>query len=758
VFSCSKCGQPVYIKNAELEDHILRMEVQCLNGHRSVRRMAEHQAEEMIGEIFDKLFVCTECGSFMSQVDTGVDDERAESALLCPIHGIDRREFPAKFLAPISLISADIDTSQSIIDSFRCPDCGQVYVIREIEKRDDILELDVRCPNGHRSARYIYENVEERLLTKVLQRLLHCDRCGLPGTIVELEERRKSIRAHVSCPTHGVSKKDIPKDLVQAVRKAEDEIPEDAVVRAMLNSTRCQIPLAIREIEVDKSGYKFKCACPGQGDVADMVQPVAWNESNSKLITEALLTCNECGLFTQILDVKEKRNEIEFRIVCPVHGVLERKVPKEVFSIVLDKEQSVDRVPSIVRSLTCLACNNPLHLRDVQENHGLIEFDMDDKKGHRTQRFFAPDLDQDALVSIYKNLYQCPECYEQLDLVYLDQQDKKTRVVRLCPLHGKFVLDVPHTHAQALKLAHEEIELDKLTPPEEAPPRDKEKEIEPEIEVTSPRGKKVKVLRGCEIVGGKFDYKVKVQNDSDYVITNVTVSIVAYPEDCMELGGENVKTISRIEVGGFRSPQFTFYPTKDCVQGKVVATVSYIDFRDRLHTLQVEPYLIRSVCDMLKPTEASSKEFDLVLSGLTKTDQEQLLEWNARVLFTKAEKLLPTKNFHIVDTEEHLVSSQFIGTIRGYAKGKYTEKRVAVVMLISGPEMGRHATVKLEALGDDIAMLPTTIDELAETMDSWICLRCGAPLETEEVKQLGKRLPIRCRYCSHTLTMGLYMM
>ena len=80
------------------------------------------------------------------------------------------------------------------------------------------------------------------------------------------------------------------------------------------------------------------------------------------------------------------------------------------------------------------------------------------------------------------------------------------------------------------------------------------------------------------------------------------------------------------------------------------------------------------------------------------------------------------------------------------------------MFLISGPENGRHSSVKVEALSEDIAMLPTTIDELAETMDSWICLRCGAPLDSEEVLELGKRQPIRCRYCSHTLTMGLYLM
>ncbi|MCK4280273.1 MAG: hypothetical protein KAW94_06825, partial [Candidatus Thorarchaeota archaeon] len=311
--------------------------------------------------------------------------------------------------------------------------------------------------------------------------------------------------------------------------------------------------------------------------------------------------------------------------------------------------------------------------------------------------------------------------------------------------------------AEAMKIAYDEIQADKLKPPIEAEEHEEPHILEPLVEMGEAPQADVHVLRGCNIVGGKFDYKVKVKNNSGYVITNVTVNIVAYPKDSMELAGEAVKTMSRIEVGGFRSPQFSFYPTKDCVQGKVVATVSFIDFRDQLHTVQVEPYLIRSVCDLLKPSKKTSEEFDLILKSLTITQQEQTLDWNPQVLFTKAEKILPAKNFHIIDSEETIVGGQFIGTIRGFAQGKYTGKKVAVIFLITGPENGRHSVVKVEALGEDIAMLPTTIDELADTMDSWICLRCGAPLDPEQVEELGTRVPIRCKYCSHSLTIALYL-
>ena len=757
MFTCKRCGDSLYILSAETKDKILTMQVQCLRGHKSVRRLSEHQASEMASEIFKKLYICTDCGSNMTHIEERIQGDSIEALFLCPIHGPQKREFPRFFHAFVELAGAEVDSPRSIIDSFRCPQCGLIYAVNEIDQRRGVLEVETRCANGHKATRYLPSSLDTKLLKNILQRVVHCDRCGLPGHISELERRGNTTRLTTTCPIHGSTKKEILSTQVELLKEAVSEIPEDAVVRSSLTDHDCRHSLAIRSIEASKQGYKLKCVCPGSKNTSDRVLPITWNTPSINRITTAILTCDECGQLTHILDRKKTKTKVEFRIVCPTHGVLSRETPPDVFKLIQAHQAEIDRMPSIVRSLSCEKCNMPLNVRDVEERRGLVEFDVECRNGHRSKRLFVPGLDQETLTGLYKRLYQCPECYELLDLVYIEPRGREDRVVLLCSLHGKIVLDIPPDHAEAMQSAYNELQEDKVTPPVDAPETEPREMLEVES-IQSPTSESgIVVLRGCEIVGGKFDFKVKIKNDSGYVITNVTVSIVAYPQDCMELAGENVKAISRIEVGGFRSPQFTFYPTKDCVQGKVIATVSYIDFLDQLHTLSVEPYLIRSVCDLLTPSKKTTEAFNLVLNELDKTQQEQTLDWNAQVLFTKAEKILPAKNFHIVDTEERIVSGEFIGTIRGYAEGKYTQKKVAIIMLICGPENGRHSTVKVEALGEDIAMLPTTIDELADTMDSWVCLRCGAPLEVEQVEEMGRRLPIRCRYCTSTLTIALYL-
>jgi DNA-directed RNA polymerase subunit RPC12/RpoP len=272
----------------------------------------------------------------------------------------------------------------------------------------------------------------------------------------------------------------------------------------------------------------------------------------------------------------------------------------------------------------------------------------------------------------------------------------------------------------------------------------------------SPYEKTVKVLRGGEIVGGKFEYKVKVKNDTDYVINNVTVNILAFPEDCLGPPERTMKTVKRIGPGEFRSPQFTFMPSKDCVEGKVIATVSYIDHQDRTEMISVEPYVIRSVCDLLTPLESTMENFELILGDMVATSDESTYDWNPEVLFKRIKTLLPAKNFSVLDSSSRIEDGQFIGEIQGLAEGKYTGKRVALRLTISGDVEGNRASVKVEGLGDDEAMLPTTIDELTKGIDSWTCMNCGAALESVEVDEIRAGKSIQCRYCRHTMTIDLY--
>ena len=98
----------------------------------------------------------------------------------------------------------------------------------------------------------------------------------------------------------------------------------------------------------------------------------------------------------------------------------------------------------------------------------------------------------------------------------------------------------------------------------------------------------------------------------------------------------------------------------------------------------------------------------------------------------------------------------FSGAIKGLAEGKYTGKKVAIRINITGNCEGNESSILFEVLGDDVAMVPTTFEEIFKGVDSWTCMNCGGALEIDEVNQVKSGRAIKCRYCEKVLTIDLY--
>ena len=132
------------------------------------------------------------------------------------------------------------------------------------------------------------------------------------------------------------------------------------------------------------------------------------------------------------------------------------------------------------------------------------------------------------------------------------------------------------------------------------------------------------------------------------------------------------------------------------------------------------------------------------------------MTWNPKFLMRKTMVLLPSKNFQIIESQDGVVDGEYKGVIRALAEGKYTGNRVAVRFSIIGDPDGGQSKVIVEGLGDDKAMLPTTIQELTEGIVSWICLNCGAGLEPSEITSIKSGAIVQCQTCGHALSLNLY--
>ncbi len=261
--------------------------------------------------------------------------------------------------------------------------------------------------------------------------------------------------------------------------------------------------------------------------------------------------------------------------------------------------------------------------------------------------------------------------------------------------------------------------------------------------------KVVKALRGGEFIGNRMRFKVKIVNDSQYMITDVRVYLLSFPKEALNLSGEDDCQYSKIEPGGFRSPTFDFIPTQDCVRGDVVAGVSYVDMKGKAHTLSTKPFVIRSVCDLLLPDQVSPEEFEL---KLTAHEHGEIVikvnEWTPEEMFDKALRLVDDSNFFEVSSNFEEADGIVYAKISGYAKGKYTGKSVGVQISVSGPIGRKGASCTIKVSGEDHAMILPAIDDLRERLSAWLCPMCASTLTLENVKDLRAGKVISCPFCS----------
>ena len=218
--------------------------------------------------------------------------------------------------------------------------------------------------------------------------------------------------------------------------------------------------------------------------------------------------------------------------------------------------------------------------------------------------------------------------------------------------------------------------------------------------------KTVRVLRGGQIEGGNYIFKVKVINNKIYNITDVDIHILSYPEESLVLSrvdGHQKTSTDRAKFhkiskgGGFVSPSFVFKPKKDCLKGKIHAVVNFIDEQDQIKTINVEPHDIRIICGLLRPKSVSNEDFvELTNDLLTfkKVGEELTIYYTPEKLYQKLFVLLKNKNFAVIDSEQHDSSGTFLGVIKGFAEGSFNKKGVGLKLSITGTEGEPFSTLK----------------------------------------------------------------
>jgi len=292
-----------------------------------------------------------------------------------------------------------------------------------------------------------------------------------------------------------------------------------------------------------------------------------------------------------------------------------------------------------------------------------------------------------------------------------------------------------------------------------------EPDIPPKIAPTTPDvvPKTVRVLRGGQIEGGDYIFKVKVINNKIYNITDVDIHILSYPEESLILSrvdGHQKTSTDRAKFhkiskgGGFVSPSFVFKAKKDCIKGKIHAVINFIDEEDRIKAINVEPHDIRIICGLLRPKEVSSEDFDkLTIDLLTfkKVGQDLTIYYKPEQLYQKLFVLLKKKNFAIIDSEQQNSSGKFLGVIKGFAEGTFSKNAVGLKLTITGTEGEQFSTLKVEVFAEDKDMTPSIISEFENAVNPQNCPECEENIPIDLVKQMMTGSVAYCEACGSQL-------
>jgi hypothetical protein len=273
----------------------------------------------------------------------------------------------------------------------------------------------------------------------------------------------------------------------------------------------------------------------------------------------------------------------------------------------------------------------------------------------------------------------------------------------------------------------------------------------------------IRVLRGGQIEGGEYHFKVKVINNRNFNITNININILSYPEESLILSRvdghpkfspDSAKFHKISKGGGFVSPTFVFKPKKDCIKGMVHAVVNFIDEKDQIDTINVEPYEIRMICGLLRPKEVSNDDFENLTKDLLtfkKVGQEFTIPYNAYQLYQKLSKLLKRKNFAIIDTKKQESEGKFQGLIKGYAEGTFSKHSVGLLLTLSGSKDEQLSVLKVDIFAEDEDMTPSIMSEFENSINPQNCPECQEKLPVELVRKILGGIPVYCEDCGSKL-------
>ncbi|MHA1927614.1 MAG: hypothetical protein ACTSV2_03430 [Candidatus Thorarchaeota archaeon] len=263
----------------------------------------------------------------------------------------------------------------------------------------------------------------------------------------------------------------------------------------------------------------------------------------------------------------------------------------------------------------------------------------------------------------------------------------------------------------------------------------------------------IKVTSGFDIAGEKLKLAVKVNNQSDTAILNVTINLDTPDGFEFTSGTLPSQKIGNISGGSFQSAIFWLKPLR-CVDDEYGGSVVFRDPQNKSHTLQIPRKRIINVCPMLEATPDVDGVFKkLKFGSLARNCASFKFTGGAKTVFELAKSRL--RGLEPVDrSEQTLEDGNFLGYACFVGQTKFGDQHFAAEIQTTGTDASGVLT--LSVYSDDERILSGYMVDVMQDVREHVevieeqacplatCPKCGADIDPSKIDD--KRVYI-CSYC-----------
>ena len=237
-----------------------------------------------------------------------------------------------------------------------------------------------------------------------------------------------------------------------------------------------------------------------------------------------------------------------------------------------------------------------------------------------------------------------------------------------------------------------------------------------------------------------FKFKVKICNNSKFVLTNIQILLTSIPNSLeSQIDRYSIKAL---RPNSFESPMFKLKARESCIGDVIEGIVIFNDPIGNLTTIHIEPFKIEYVCNLLVPKVISEDQFER--NVLQMYEQEMILDCNLSPNELKSEvtEFLTQSNFFLIESSESLNDPDF-KKLKAYAEGKYDHQDVGLLVIMQKLADQNNKLI-FKAMSDNEAKITDILRDISKKCDN---LKIIPEYTTE----------IICNNCEHKIQANGYM-